>query len=254
MWSFWAYAAFVINSLLFLLIGTEIRIADLVWDWTQRAGHWYGAVRPKSFGFGLTSSAIYLVNESPCAGSISGLGWAAGSSSLALVLSLDPAFPYRADLLTWTFGVVAFSLIVQGLTIKPLLRVLGLTATAENEFDRAKVRQMALSSVRTELDELLKSQVISVPLHARLWGKLDTSIKQTNAEIAAIYTEDTTRAQMEMRAARARLLAAEEGAIQRAFYDGLISANSRQNARSAVFNPLKSDDRSLEDSIVALLD
>ena len=28
---------------------------------------------------------------------------------------------------------------------------------------------------------------------------------------------------MEMRAARARLLAAEEGAIQRAFYDGLIS-------------------------------
>ena len=49
---------------------------------------------------------------------------------------------------------------------------------------------MALSQVRTELDELLKSQVISVPLQFQLWGKLDTSIKQTNAEIAAIYTEE----------------------------------------------------------------
>ncbi len=225
MWSFWAYAAFVINSLLFLLIGTEVRIADLVRDWHAAALAIGTVLLGRSLSvYGLTSVSNLFSERIPLRWQhILVWGGLRGALSLALVLSLDPAFPYRADLLTWTFGVVAFSLIVQGLTIKPLLRVLGLTATAENEFDRAKVRQMALSSVRTELDELLKSQVISVPLHARLWGKLDTSIKQTNAEIAAIYTEDTTRAQMEMRAARARLLAAEEGAIQCAFYDGLIS-------------------------------
>jgi Na+:H+ antiporter len=45
---------------------------------------------------------------------------------LALALSLDSAFPYRDQILNLTFGVVVFSTLVQGLSIKPLLRILGL--------------------------------------------------------------------------------------------------------------------------------
>jgi CPA1 family monovalent cation:H+ antiporter len=33
LWSFWEYAAFVINSLLFLLIGMQVRIGDLLREW-----------------------------------------------------------------------------------------------------------------------------------------------------------------------------------------------------------------------------
>jgi CPA1 family monovalent cation:H+ antiporter len=39
---------------------------------------------------------------------------------------LNGAFPYRQQLLSLTFGVVIFSILVQGLTIKPLLRILKL--------------------------------------------------------------------------------------------------------------------------------
>jgi NhaP-type Na+/H+ or K+/H+ antiporter len=46
--------------------------------------------------------------------------------ALALALSLDDTFPYRDRLLDLTFGVVVFSILVQALTMKPLLRVLGL--------------------------------------------------------------------------------------------------------------------------------
>jgi CPA1 family monovalent cation:H+ antiporter len=49
-----------------------------------------------------------------------------GSLALALALSLDSAFPDRARLLNLTFGVVIFSILVQGITMKPLLRILGL--------------------------------------------------------------------------------------------------------------------------------
>ena len=50
-----------------------------------------------------------------------------GSLALALALSLDSAFPYRDRILDLTFGVVVFSILAQGLTIKPLVRILGLT-------------------------------------------------------------------------------------------------------------------------------
>jgi CPA1 family monovalent cation:H+ antiporter len=49
-----------------------------------------------------------------------------GALALALALSLNTAFPYREQILNLTFGVVIFSIVVQGLTIKPLLRLLRL--------------------------------------------------------------------------------------------------------------------------------
>jgi CPA1 family monovalent cation:H+ antiporter len=49
-----------------------------------------------------------------------------GALALALALSLDSKFPARGIVLDITFGVVIFSILIQGLTIKPLLRVLRL--------------------------------------------------------------------------------------------------------------------------------
>jgi len=49
-----------------------------------------------------------------------------GALALALALSLNDAFPYRNQILDLTFGVVVFSILTQGLTMKPLLRLLGL--------------------------------------------------------------------------------------------------------------------------------
>ena len=43
--------------------------------------------------------------------------------ALALSLSLPATFPYREQILDLTFGVVIFSIVVQGLTIKPLLKL-----------------------------------------------------------------------------------------------------------------------------------
>jgi len=49
-----------------------------------------------------------------------------GALALALALALPSDLPYRDSIITLTFAVVAFSVFVQGLTITPLLRRLGL--------------------------------------------------------------------------------------------------------------------------------
>ena len=48
-----------------------------------------------------------------------------GALALALSLSLPPTLPLRDEIVVVTFGVVAFSIVVQGLTMPWLLRRLG---------------------------------------------------------------------------------------------------------------------------------
>jgi CPA1 family monovalent cation:H+ antiporter len=47
------------------------------------------------------------------------------AASLALALPLPPSLAMRNEIVVATFGVVAFSVIVQGLTMPLLLRMLG---------------------------------------------------------------------------------------------------------------------------------
>jgi CPA1 family monovalent cation:H+ antiporter len=236
LWSFWEYAAFVINSLLFLLIGMQVRIGDLVRGW-HAALLAIGAVllgRTLSV-YGLTPVSNLFSEKIPFRWQhVLVWGGLRGALGLALVLSLNPTFPYREELLAWTFGVVAFSLIVQGLTIKPLLRILGMATSTESEYNRARVRQIALSSARTKLDELLRNHAVSAPLHAKLRQELDSDIEQVESEVAEIYKQDEARANEEIRTARLQLIAAQRGAIQRALYDGLISPQTASNMIDAV--------------------
>jgi monovalent cation:H+ antiporter, CPA1 family len=53
-----------------------------------------------------------------------------GALALALALALAPDAPYRDEILVGAFGVVAFSVLVQGLTAKWALRALGLDGSA----------------------------------------------------------------------------------------------------------------------------
>jgi CPA1 family monovalent cation:H+ antiporter len=122
--AFWEYAAFVVNSLVFLLIGLEVQVSTI----TENLAPIGWAILATLIG---RAAAVYLL--SPVAGRLSErlplhwqhvLFWGGlrGSLSIALVLSLPTATPGREQLVIMVFGAVIFSLLVQGLTIDPLLR------------------------------------------------------------------------------------------------------------------------------------
>ena len=64
----------------------------------------------------------------PTVGSGLVISWAGmrGIVSLAAALALPPAFPYRDLIVLTAFSVVLGTLVIQGLTLKPLLRALDL--------------------------------------------------------------------------------------------------------------------------------
>jgi CPA1 family monovalent cation:H+ antiporter len=126
--SFWEYIAFVMNSLVFLLIGLEVHIDALAHAWRPVLFAIAAVLIGRSFSVYLLVPVSNLFAEKIPVRWQHVIVWGGlrGALALALALSLDNTFPYRDRLLDLTFGVVVFSILAQGLTMKPLLRVLGL--------------------------------------------------------------------------------------------------------------------------------
>jgi CPA1 family monovalent cation:H+ antiporter len=142
---------------------------------------------------------------------------------LALALRLHAGLPYRDEILTMTFGVVAFPLIVQGLTLKPLPRPLRIEGMREAEYDIAKARNAPFSASRQELDFILRDHMISQSTYKKLRGSIDASKMATERALAEMQEKDAAIASDEMRLAMARLAAVEKSSIQCSANQGLIS-------------------------------
>lgn len=228
LWAFWEYLVFVINSLVFLLIGIEVHIVDLIGAWQSIAIVIAMVVLSRAV-------AVYLLV--PLANRVSKpIPWAwrhvlvwgglHGTVSLALALTLDKDVPYRSEILTLTFGVVTFSLLVQGMTTEPLLKWLKVTGAKENDYDTIKVRQMASTAAERELGALLENHVISQPVYEQLQREVRVQVQKTQEELQQLYQSNTDIASEELQLAKLRLLAAEKSTIQRAVIDGIISLHT----------------------------
>lgn len=126
--SFWEYIAFVMNSLVFLLIGLEVHIDALAHAWRPVLFAIAAVLIARSISvYSLVPLSSFFAERIPVRWQhVIVWGGLRGALALALALSLDNTFPYRERILDLTFGVVVFSILLQGLTVKPLLRVLGL--------------------------------------------------------------------------------------------------------------------------------
>jgi len=126
--SFWAYVAFIMNSLVFLLIGLEVHVDALVHAWRPVLLAVAAVLGGRAFSVYILVPASNLFAERIPFRWQHVIVWGGlrGALALALALSLDRAFPDRGFLLDLTFGVVVFSILGQGLTMKPVLRILGL--------------------------------------------------------------------------------------------------------------------------------
>ncbi len=233
LWSFWEYFSFVVNSLLFLIIGLQVHVGVLLHTWRPtllavgtvvlgRVLSVYGLVPISNrFSFRIPIEWQHILV----------VGGIRGALALALVLSLDTTFPHRQQILAMTFGVVAFTIIFQGLSIKPLLRALGMSAVHEDAYEIAREQQIAISSARSELDDYLRSHVISIPAYNVLRNELDDQLERAKAQVDEIYGKDATRIYPEIRLARMRLIAAEKSSMEEAVHGGLIS---QENASKLV--------------------
>jgi CPA1 family monovalent cation:H+ antiporter len=162
-WAVWEVAVFVLNVLAFILVGFQLKsIAARV---TGATGIRYAAIaavvclmvmlarifwvtgaaafsrwrcRPRADGAPGPKDSVALSGRAAAV-----VGWSGmrGTVTLAAALALPIDFPFRDLILTTAFGVTLGTLVLQGLTLRPLMLRLGL------EDDGAVDREVRLARV-----------------------------------------------------------------------------------------------------------
>jgi monovalent cation/hydrogen antiporter len=170
----WRMIDFVLESVVFMLIGLQLRgVLSGLQQWSvARLAGWAALALVLAIVLRIVwvFPATYLPfklfrrvrerNERPSARGVAIIGWAGmrGVVSIAAAYALPPEFPAR-DLVTFlTFCVVIGTLVIQGTTLPTLIRRLGVVAEQERRNDdlaEAGAQQNAISAALGRLEELL---------------------------------------------------------------------------------------------------
>ncbi len=188
--NFWEYAAFIANSFIFLMIGVQTKVQLLLENMTWILWSILAVLTARALVVGLLR--FFRRGPVPYSWSVV-LFWGGlrGAVSLALALSLSYNVEYREQIQAMTFGVVLFSLIVQGSTISRVVNRLGLAKSSQSRLQYEK-RHAQITMLRSAAGRLesLDDQGL-VPRHTVerllpiLKARIDQALKEENELLEA---------------------------------------------------------------------
>ncbi|MGD2252658.1 MAG: Na+/H+ antiporter [Anaerolineales bacterium] len=222
--NFWDYTAFLANSAVFLLIGLQLDLPELLANW-QTILWAIGAV--------LVSRAFVVYVFSRIGSKIRRnwrhvLFWGGlrGAISLALALSIPVEVgPERNTVITMAFGVVLFTLLGQGLSMGWVLRRFRVIfrTEAQMEYEIRHARAIAARAGFTHLSQLHEAGLIS----SHTWENLrKTLLERTEALAGSVQQvmHDAPELEIaELMTARTESLRAQRAMLANLRRDGVIS-------------------------------
>lgn len=157
---FWQYMGFLSNSFIFLLVGLELDPGAFVSNLPVVMLAFVVVVLARGIVVyvGIPIIDFFSTPFPPLWRHILVWGGLRGSLSMVLILGLPADFVGRSLLVNLVFGVVSVSLFLQGLTMGPLMKRLGLTnrnTETNREYEIAKGRSLSYRQVINETQKML---------------------------------------------------------------------------------------------------
>jgi CPA1 family monovalent cation:H+ antiporter len=196
----WGMVVFILNGFIFILIG--LQLPEVVHGLSRHS--LAGSIWLALLVVGLLivvrflwfMAAIYvprlmnrMTHRDPSMKHILLMSWAGmrGVDSLAAALALplviqngDP-FPYRALIVFLTFSVILGTLVLQGLSLKPIIRWLKIDEDSSQEDEERQARLKANQAGLVKLAEIAKLRHVDENLIGRLRAEYEDRIQQLAA-------------------------------------------------------------------------
>ncbi|MES9900678.1 MAG: cation:proton antiporter [Sedimenticola sp.] len=226
---FWELMAFIANALLFLLVGMKVDFSALLGAWDLLAWVLLAMMLARA---AIMFTLIPLVGRLPGSRPI-GMnykfvmfwGGLRGAIALAIVLSL-PEFEHSDLFVALVMGAVLFTLVVQGLSIEPLMRYLGLDAPPLADQVSFLERDLISKQRAIErLPELQKGGVFSSRIARKLTLECGRAIEEAHRSIQTLRDSQMSQAQ-ETNLLYLRALTEEKAAYTEMYEKGHLSEGS----------------------------
>ena len=216
--NFWGFIAFIANSLVFLLIGLVVD-PFVLWQnkWLILLAILAVLVARGIVIYGFSA----IVKNIPIRWQfILHWGGLRGAITLALALSLT-----NDDLRAMGFGVVIFTLLVQGTTMDPIARGLKLAKrNVEREnYERKKARMLAVRESLKRLNDLYQSGIILKHTNEIVTPILEQQIDELTGEIRDVLQSKPMVAIDELDTAWREVLRSQRSTLDKLFVDGVIT-------------------------------
>ncbi|UBF30588.1 sodium:proton antiporter (plasmid) [Kovacikia minuta CCNUW1] len=191
---FWEFLAFFVNSIVFLLIGTQVRFNVLSQNLGIIAIALMAMLGFRAISIFCLSAFSNQLSEQPISLKEQTVVWwggLRGSVSIALALSVPAILPDREEIIATVFGVVLFTLLVQGLTIKPLLDRLNLLGdqSLRQQFSAAIARLTALKRVLQYLGQSADRPAIEPEFYQYQASLIKGEIARLEEEVETLRNE-----------------------------------------------------------------
>lgn len=228
--TFWEYLAFALNSIVFLLIGFEVKVSALLAAWKPIVVAYVAMTVGRAAVLHLVALILLRTRERLPRSWPSVLTWGGlrGGLSMVLALALPAELPHRDLIVAMTFGVVVLSILVQGITMGPLLRRLGLVGAAEArvEHDRLRGAIKGTRAALAEIDRMLAEGAIAREMADELRASYSGRIDEAERAMGELHlVAESLRAETRLHAER-RALMAEKDAIVGAHRRGEIGEDA----------------------------
>jgi CPA1 family monovalent cation:H+ antiporter len=223
--NFWEYVAFISNSFLFLLIGLEMDLNLLTSQWQAILLAILAVLIARAVViYGLT----ILHKDIPLRWSHVLLwGGLRGGISLALALSLPLSLGVDTvtQLRSMAFGVVLFTILVQGFTMDPLVKRMQLVQRSEmqQEYERRHARAVAGRAAYERLQHIHNEGLLSNHTWQLLAPLLEQHAQALADSVKDVMEADPSVEAEELDTARREALLAQRSALMNLLRDGVIA-------------------------------
>ena len=223
---FWEFVAFLVNSILFLLLGDQIHLPRLLQNIETTAVAVVAIVGTRALTiYGFTALTNWLAHTDISWQDRTVLWWTGlrGSVSIALAISLPLSIGGRDEIIANSFGVVWFTLLVQGLTTKPLLDKLNLLEdrSLQQQYLELIARRDALQQIFAHLNRD-KLPTIDPQLHRSHQTFVQQQLQQLEADIGHLHESHSCLQALSLERHQAELLAIEVNTYKNLVRDGSI--------------------------------